>query len=93
MNTSFVDYMIAEAEASEFRYKAIEATTNPAPMTAEEVAIMNHALAHPKDGSYRPYCLGKNCTVMPRMVLVSGGFRCWSCGNEIGFDLNKKQKS
>jgi len=70
-------------------YKRME-EQHPVPrMTDDQVAIMNHALGHPKDADYRPYCLGKGCKQMPRMYRILDGFKCWSCQNEIGFDLSR----
>jgi len=58
-------------------------------MTYTELQQLNQSLGMEKDKSYRPYCIGKTCEMMPRMALTTEGFFCWSCGNVINFNLRK----
>jgi len=80
---------IADLDMNESYYKKLEEMFPVPPMDLHQVAIMNNALGHPKDESYRPYCMKNGCTKMPRMYRVEQGFKCWACHNVIGFDLRR----
>lgn len=86
----FVRILIARADKHETFYKKVEAMSQPPEMTDEQLAEMNTALKLVKDKNYRPYCVADKCKEMPRMILTNFGFRCWACGNEIVFNLQRR---
>lgn len=64
-------------------YKSLEKLCPCPPMGDDMLARMNLGLGFvpgTKGRDYRPYCVSVGCDVMPRMVRVPEGFRCWHCG-------------
>lgn len=84
---------VARLEMNESFYRKLEEMFPVPTMTGEQLATMNHALGHPKDADYRPYCMKLGCTRMPRMFRVAEGFACWACQNIIGFDLRRIERN
>ena len=83
---SFFATLMQRTIAVESKYKEHE---DGYVMTDAELHQLNQSLGLKKDKTYRPYCVGKSCEMMPRMALTKKGFHCWSCGNVIDFNLRK----
>lgn len=88
---SAVASAVARVEMNETWYRKLEEMFPVAPMTPEQVDVMNRSLGPgmSKDAAYRPYCVHDGCRDMPRMFRIDQGFKCWSCQNTIGFDLRR----
>jgi hypothetical protein len=89
MNEFQLTALVLRAQRVETFYKKMEEICPVPPMADEQVKVMNEALGLVKTADYRPYCLAKGCTEMPRMYRIEKGFKCWCCQNEIGFDLKR----
>lgn len=92
MNAMWKDILKSSFEC-ESKYKVLEELSPVPEMTPAQLEELNAALkVSPKGVDYRPYCLHANCKVMPRMYRIANGFKCWSCNNEIGFNLKPLQR-
>ena len=81
-------------EAPKMRSAAFYKLLSP----AKQQAMLKEAKGGTWYDGWKPYCM--TCSTMSRMESKDYGFRCSSCGNQIGFDcysllespLNHKQK-
>lgn len=91
---AFFESMIRRNDLVENFYKKMEENLPCDPMSDEMLTAMNTSLGfkgpHAKDRTYRPYCVRRECKMMPRMMRVKEGFRCWSCHNV--WDLTVKSE-
>lgn len=80
-----LERMLARHDMTENLYKKMEEHLPCEPMDDGMLARMNASLGfsgdHAKTRDYRPYCVRKGCSTMPRMMRDPKGFRCWQCGN------------